>query len=164
MEIKKIGKNGSTIPLENEVTQLLQTYNDLFQKLRIAYFNVSKIPSEMPTSLVNKRKLQIEELELKYNKDKQLFENAKNEKYKINIVDNGMSEETKERIKYMNNEQLLREQKYLISKQDERLKEINKDVKEGSKHAKLIHNEVKNQNEKLDNLKDDVFTIFLIFL
>ena len=78
MEIKKIGKNGSTIPLENEVTQLLQTYNDLFQKLRIAYFNISKIPSEMPTSLVNKRKLQIEELELKYNKDKQLFENAKN--------------------------------------------------------------------------------------
>ena len=164
MEIKKIGKNGSTIPLENEVTQLLQTYNDLFQKLRIAYFNISKIPSEMPTSLVNKRKLQIEELELKYNKDKQLFENAKNEKYKINIVDNGMSEETKERIKYMNNEQLLREQKYLISKQDERLKEINKGVKEGSKHAKLIHNEVKNQNVKLDNLKDDVFTIFLIFL
>ena len=164
MEIKKIGKNGSTIPLENEVTQLLQTYNDLFQKLRIAYFNVSKIPSEMPTSLVNKRKLQIEELELNYKKLETSFEDSKKKKYKINIVDNGMSEETKERIKYMNNEQLLREQKYLITKQNERLYEIKKDVVEGSQQAKLIHHEVENQNKNLDNLKDNVFTIFIILL
>ncbi len=82
----------------------------------------------------------------------------------MDFVDNGMSEETKERIKHMSNEQLLTEQKYLITKQNERLYEIKKDVVEGSQQAKLIHHEVENQNKNLDNLKDNVFTIFIILL
>ena len=164
LEIKNIGKNGSTISLENEVTELLKTYDELLSKLRIAYYNSSKIPSEMPTATVNKRKFQIEEFELNYKKLQQLFEKTKKEKYKMDFVDIGMSEETKERLKHMSNEQILSEQKYLISRQDERLKEIKKDVVEGTQHAKTIHHEVKNQNEKLDYLKDDVFTIFIILL
>ena len=126
LEINNIGKNGSTFSLEKEVSELLKTYDDFLSKLRIAYYNASKIPSEMPTPTVNKRKLQIEELELNYKKLETFFENSKKKKYKMDFVDNGMSEETKERIKHMSNEQLLSEQKYLITKQNERLYEINK--------------------------------------
>ena len=164
LEINNIGKNGSTISLENEVSELLKTYDDFLSKLRIAYYNASKIPSEMPTPTVNKRKLQIEELELNYKKLETSFEDSKKKKYKMDFVDNGMSEETKERIKHMSNEQLLTEQKYLITKQNERLYEIKKDVVEGSQQAKLIHHEVENQKKNLDNLKDNVFTIFIILL
>lgn len=159
LEIKNIGKNGSTISIEKEVSDLLQKYSENLSKFRMAYIP-SKIPTEMPPSTVNKRKLVIEGLDLNYNRVRKNFDETVKNKYKTEFVDKEISEETKNKFKTLSNQQLFEEQKKLLKDQNEIIGDITKNVISGEKQAKSIKHEVKNQNEKLNHLKDDVIFIF----
>ena len=114
----------------------------------------------MPPSTVNKRKLVIEGLDLNYNRVRKNFDETVKNKYKTEFVDKEISEETQNKFKTLSNQQLFEEQKKLLKDQNEIIGDITKNVISGEKQAKSIKHEVKNQNEKLNHLKDDVIFIF----
>ena len=75
-----------------------------------------------------------------------------------------MSEETRNQIKFMDNQQLYEHGQNMLKGQDEKIEEITKDVEQGKKKAKEIHHDVENQIVKLDNLHSNVKFIFFKFL
>ena len=82
----------------------------------------------------------------------------------MNFIPQGMSEETRNQIKFMDNQQLYDHGQNMLKGQDEKIEEITKDVVQGKKKAKEIHHDVENQIVKLDNLHSNVKFIFFKFL
>ena len=82
----------------------------------------------------------------------------------MNFIPQGMSEETRNQIKFMDNQQLYDHGQNMLKGQDEKIEEITKDVVLGKKKAKEIHHDVENQIVKLDNLHSNVKFIFFKFL
>ena len=160
-ELKTIGKSGSTISIEKEIEKLLVEYNSKVNTFREKYANP---PSEIPISVINKRKGVIESFSLNYDRLSTNYNEAKKQKYSMNFIPQGMSEETRNQIKFMDNQQLHDHGQNMLKGQDEKIEEITKDVVQGKKKAKEIHHDVENQIVKLDNLHSNVKFIFFKFL
>ena len=79
----------------------------------------------------------------------------------MNFVSQGMSEETRNNIRFMDNQQLYDHGQQMLKGQDDKIEQITKDIVHGKKIAKEIHHDVENQIVKLDNLHENV--IFLFF-
>ena len=159
-ELKTIGKSGSTISIEKEIEKLLVEYNSKVNTFREKYANP---PSEIPISVINKRKGVIESFSLNYDRLSTNYNEAKKQKYSMNFIPQGMSEETRNQIKFMDNQQLYDHGQNMLKGQDEKIEEITKDVVQGKKKAKEIHHDVENQIVKLDSLHNNVKFIFLKF-
>ena len=161
-ELRSIGKSGSTVSIEREIENLLKDYNSKLFTFKEKYRSP---PNEMPPSVVNKRKAQLETFSLNYDRISRNYNEAKRQKYAMDFVPQGMSEETKNETRFMNNQQLFEHQKYKLNQQDEQIEEITKKAVLGTKIAKEMHHDVENQNEKLGELDNNVniffFNIFL---
>jgi len=159
-QLKTIGKSGSTISVEKEIEKLLSEYNSKLNTFIEKYKNP---PNEIPLSVINKRKNVIESFSLNYDRLYKKYNEAKKEKYAANLQPEGMSEETRNQIKFMDNQQLYEHGQNMLKGQDEKIEEITKDVEQGKKKAKEIHHDVENQIVKLDSLHNNVKFIFLKF-
>ena len=159
-QLKTIGKSGSTISVEKEIEKLLSEYNSKLNTFIEKYKNP---PNEIPLSVINKRKNVIESFSLNYDRLYKKYNEAKKEKYAANLQPEGMSEETRNQIKFMDNQQLYEHGQNMLKGQDEKIEEITKDVKKKKKKAKEIHHDVENQIVKLDSLHNNVKFIFLKF-
>ena len=159
-QLKTIGKSGSTISVEKEIEKLLSEYNSKLNTFIEKYKNP---PNEIPLSVINKRKNVIESFSLNYDRLYKKYNEAKKEKYAANLQPEGMSEETRNQIKFMDNLQLYEHGQNMLKGQDEKIEEITKDVEQGKKKAKEIHHDVENQIVKLDSLHNNVKFIFLKF-
>ena len=159
-QLKTIGKSGSTISVEKEIEKLLSEYNSKLNTFIEKYKNP---PNEIPLSVINKRKNVIESFSLNYDRLYKKYNEAKKEKYAANLQPEGMSEETRNQIKFMDNQQLYEHGQNMLKGQDEKIEEITKDVKKEKKKAKEIHHDVENQIVKLDSLHNNVKFIFLKF-
>ena len=159
-QLKTIGKSGSTISVEKEIEKLLSEYNSKLNTFIEKYKNP---PNEIPLSVINKRKNVIESFSLNYDRLYKKYNEAKKEKYAANLQPEGMSEETRNQIKFMDNQQLYEHGQNMLKGQDEKIEEITKDVVQGKKKAKEIHHDVENQIVKLDSLHNNVKFIFLKF-
>ena len=160
-QLKTIGKSGSTISVEKEIEKLLSEYNSKLNTFIEKYKNP---PNEIPLSVINKRKNVIESFSLNYDRLYKKYNEAKKEKYAANLQPEGMSEETRNQIKFMDNQQLYEHGQNMLKGQDEKIEEITKDVEQGKKKAKEIHHDVENQIVKLDSLHNNVkFNYFIIF-
>ena len=159
-QLKTIGKSGSTISVEKEIEKLLSEYNSKLNTFIEKYKNPQ---NEIPLSVINKRKNVIESFSLNYDRLYKKYNEAKKEKYAANLQPEGMSEETRNQIKFMDNQQLYEHGQNMLKGQDEKIEEITKDVEQGKKKAKEIHHDVENQIVKLDSLHNNVKFIFLKF-
>ena len=159
-QLKTIGKSGSTISVEKEIEKLLSEYNSKLNTFIEKYKNP---PNEIPLSVINKRKNVIESFSLNYDRLYKKYNEAKKEKYAANLQPEGMSEETRNQIKFMDNQQLYEHGQNMLKGQDEKIEEITKDVEQGKKKAKEIYHDVENQIVKLDSLHNNVKFIFLKF-
>ena len=160
-ELNTIGKSGSTISVEKEIEKLLAEYNSKVNIFREKYSNP---PSDMPISVITKRKNIIEGFTLSYGRLSNKYNEAKRQKYAMNFQPQGMSEDTRNQIKFMDNQQLYDHGQNMLKGQDEKIDEITKEVVQGKKKAKEIHHDVENQIVKLDSLHNNVkFNYFIIF-
>ena len=159
-ELNTIGKSGSTIAVEKEAEKLLAEYNSKVNTFREKY---SSPPSDMPISVISKRKNIIEGFTLNFERLSKKYNEAKKQKYTMTFVPQGMSEDTRNQIKFMDNQQLYDHGQNMLKGQDEKIEEITKDVIQGKKKAKEIHHDVENQIVKLDNLHNNVKFIFFYY-
>ena len=160
-ELNTIGKSGSTIAVEKEAEKLLAEYNSKVNTFREKY---SSPPSDMPISVISKRKNIIEGFTLNFERLSKKYNEAKKQKYTMTFVPQGMSEDTRNQIKFMDNQQLYDHGQNMLKGQDEKIDEITKEVVQGKKKAKEIHHDVENQIVKLDSLHNNVkFNYFIIF-
>lgn len=158
-EIKSKSKSESTISLEKEIDKLLNEFSSKLSTLREKYRNP---PSEIPPIAINKRKATIESLGLNLERIKKNFDEAKKQKYGMNFTSQGMSEETRNNIRFMDNQQLYDHGQQMLKGQDDKIEQITKDIVHGKKVAKEIHHDVENQIVKLDHLHQNVFFIFFL--
>ena len=127
-EIKSKSKSESTISLEKEIENKIKDYNTKLSTLKEKYRNP---PSEIPPIAINKMKATIESLGLNLERIKKNFEEAKKQKYGMNFVSQGMSEETRNNIRFMDNQQLYDHGQQMLKGQDDKIEQITKDIVHG---------------------------------
>lgn len=149
-----IGNNENTIEIENRINKDLKSMRELTEQLTQAY-SAKNAPANMPEDTLDARQKDIKKFSTVYeelNKDLQKLRDDKYQ-FKGHITEDYR---TKEEYKDMTAQELVYAGREKMNKQDERLDEITSDVKKGRVKVKELDHELKEQNQLIQEVTEDM--------
>lgn len=155
---KKIEAGENTIKFEGQLQQKLTDFKTQLQRLETLYKDKTNSECKnLPPREYDNRVKEIHNLLMNHDRMKMKFDSLKqrNYSYKGN-TDKYDNYEEDDQMKNMGTEELLKYQEQKIQNQDEQIEQIIGDVKTGKVLAKQIGQDLKDQNEMLDELDQDV--------
>ena len=152
----KADTNDNTISLETALSNQLKSFQELHRTLNNAYTG-NNIPAGYPSPELDKRQKEIQKFGFKLKSLQDSYDAIYSKKYgtsKLNFITEDYSK--KEEYKNMTPEELLQLEKTKLAKQDDKLEDIYLDVKKGTQLAKNANHEIKDQNKKLEQVREDM--------
>ena len=161
---KKVDAGENTIKFEQELNRKLNQFKDMLQQLDTIYKNKAHPEVKaLPTRECDARIKEIHNLLMNHDRMRMKFDSLKQKNYSFK-GDTAKYDDYQEdeNMKNMGTEELLKYQEQKIKSQDEQVEQIIGDVKVGKVLARQIGENLKDQNEMLEDLDQDV-NIFINF-
>jgi chromosome segregation ATPase len=149
-----IGNKDNTIEIEGRLNTDLNNFKELIDQLTNAYSS-KNAPANMPENTLDSRQKEIKNFLIQYEELKKDMEKLKDDKYtfKGQITEDYRN---KEEYQNMNTGEIVQIQKNKMNQQDERIGELTNEAKKGIVLAKELNHELKDQNELIQEVSDDI--------
>ena len=149
-----IGNKDNTIEIEGRLNTDLNNFKELIDQLTNAYSS-KNAPANMPENTLDSRQKEIKNFLIQYEELKKDMEKLKDDKYtfKGQITEDYRN---KEEYQNMNTGEIVQIQKNKMNQQDERIGELTNEAKKGIVLAKELNHELKDQNELIQEVSDDM--------
>jgi chromosome segregation ATPase len=153
---KALKEGLSTIDDETNIKKQLSDFNQKLEKLENAYSN-RNAPSGYPPQELDRKQKELQKYRINYEDMKKQYNKIYDSKYSYkNKIGDDEDYMHKEEFKNATTEELLVMQKDKLDQQDERIEDITLDVKKNITLAKNVNHVLKDQNQKLEEINEDI--------
>jgi chromosome segregation ATPase len=149
-----IGNKDNTIEIEGRLNTDLNNFKELIDQLTNAYSS-KNAPANMPENTLDSRQKEIKNFLIQYEELKKDMEKLKDDKYtfKGQITEDYRN---KEEYQNMGAGEIVQMQKNKMNQQEEKIGELTNEAKKGIVLAKELNHELKDQNELIQEVSDDI--------
>lgn len=146
----------NTTKLESDIKKEFDNWNELYQRIKTDNDNNTALPEREK----GKRNAFLNNAKISFDRNKGKFDEIRKKKYGFD--DSGKHDEylskyeTDENMKNKSNEELLQYQQEKLKGQDKQIDDIISDVTKGKQMSKEIHGKLKDQNELLETIDENM--------